>query len=282
MDMQIVPMNESHLDAAFALTQRLQWPHRREDWQQALRLGEGLAAVEAGRLLGTALCWRWGSEYATLGLVIVADEAQGQGFGKQLMLAALDKLPGSNVRLHATEAGRGLYEKLGFVATGWVEQHQNRALGAVDPISPAAGQRLRTAAPADIAQLVALDRQAHGQHRPELFACLMHSAERILLLEETTGIEGFACLRRFGHGYVIGPVIARDLAVARVLVSQLLSGLNGQFVRIDTDADNGLGDWLSGLGMATVDAPTIMVKGMPWQPEAGGMRAFGLMTQAMA
>ena len=51
MTIEFVAMNETHLDAAFALTQQVKWPHRRADWQQALRLGEGLVAVEKGRVI---------------------------------------------------------------------------------------------------------------------------------------------------------------------------------------------------------------------------------------
>ncbi len=76
MTLEIKAMNETHLDAAYALTQQLKWPHRRADWQQALLLGEGLAAQEHGTLVGTLLFWRWGKDYATLGLVIVDDAQQ--------------------------------------------------------------------------------------------------------------------------------------------------------------------------------------------------------------
>lgn len=282
MTLELKAMNETHLDAAFALTQRLKWPHRRADWQQALLLGDGLVAEENGVLVGTILFWRWGKEYATLGLVIVDDAQQGRGIGKQLMQAALAKLEGSNVRLHATAAGQPLYEKLGFVATGHVEQHQCRELAAVPAIPCGPQQRIRSAGVQDAAVLTALDRQAHGQHRPLLITHLLDSAERFVVLEENGTAAGFANLRRFGHGYAIGPVVARNLANARLLVSELLSGMSGQFVRIDTDRSAGLGLWLNELGLVEVDAPTTMVKGQPWQPESGGMQAFGLMSQAMA
>ncbi|MEJ5115634.1 GNAT family N-acetyltransferase [Erwinia billingiae] len=282
MTLELKAMNETHLDAAFALTQRLKWPHRRADWQQALLLGDGLVAEEDGALVGTILFWRWGKEYATLGLVIVDDAQQGRGIGKQLMQAALANLEGSNVRLHATAAGQPLYEKLGFVATGHVEQHQCRELAAVPAIPCGPQQRIRSAGVQDAAILTALDRQAHGQHRPLLITHLLDSAERFVVLEENGTAAGFASLRRFGHGYAIGPVVASNLANARLLVSELLSGMSGQFVRIDTDRSAGLGPWLNELGLVEVDAPTTMVKGQPWQLESGGMQVFGLMSQAMA
>ena len=61
-----------------------------------------------------------------------------------------------------------------------------------------------------------------------------------------------------------------------------MQGLRGEFVRIDTDGALPLAPWLATLGLAQVDNPTTMVRGTPWTPPAGGMQAFGLMTQAMA
>ncbi|WP_428943414.1 GNAT family N-acetyltransferase [Pantoea sp. FN060301] len=280
MAVQITAMKESHLAAARELTQRLNWPHREADWQQALWLGEGVVAEENGRLLGTTLFWRWGRDYASLGLVIVADDAQGKGIGKSLVQAALAASEGSSVRLHATEAGKGLYEKLGFVATGEIAQHQCRELAEVVLILPEPGMKLRPARPEDATALTALDTQAHGQHRPRLIAMLLKSTARMLVLEAQGRVSGFACLRRFGHGYVLGPLICRDLPQAKALVSELLSGLQGQFVRMDTDSSYGLSPWLTSLGLIEVDRPTAMILGTPWQPD--GMLAFGLMSQAMA
>lgn len=277
--MTITTMSEHYLDEAVALTQALGWPHRREDWQQALALGEGLALVENGELLGTTLYWRWG-DYATIGLVIVADKAQGKGFGKALMQAALAKLEGHQLRLHATVKGKGLYEKLGFATSGLLVQHQCRALAAVERIAPAASQTLRPAQQEDLARLSELESKAHGMRRPLLLDNLYANARRLLVLEEQGSISGFAGLRRSGHGYVIGPIVCRDVAQAKVLVSELLQGLEGEFVRIDTDSAYGLAAWLTSLGLAEVDASAIMYKGQPWQPQ--GVLAFGLMSQALA
>lgn len=102
------------------------------------------------------------------------------------------------------------------------------------------------------------------------------------MLEQHGHIAGFAALRRFGRGYVIGPVIADSADNARLLIGALMAEVGGEFVRIDSDAALGLGSWLADCGLQQVDAPVTMIRGVPWQPEAGGMRAWALMTQAMA
>ncbi|RPE02872.1 N-acetyltransferase [Candidatus Pantoea deserta] len=275
-------MTAQDLEHCYRMTQQLKWPHRPEDWQQALALGEGVVIEERGKLLGSAILWRWGERAATIGLVIVDNQQQGRGLGKQLMLTLLEKVPDHNVRLHATEMGKGLYEKLGFVATGQIFQHQTRSLESVPSVMIPTGLTLRRAQAQDAPALTALDRQAHGMLRPQLIAHIVGQHQTVLLEDVQAKVQGFASLRRFGHGWAIGPIIAADLPVAQALVASLMQGLRGEFVRIDTDAALPLAAWLATLGLAQVDNPTTMVRGTPWMPQAGGMQAFGLMTQAMA
>ena len=66
------------------------------------------------------------------------------------MSALLDGLDGCSVLLHATAEGRGLYERLGFVRTGELRQHQGIALPS-PPIALDAGWRLRPAGQSDLA-----------------------------------------------------------------------------------------------------------------------------------
>lgn len=280
MSLTIRAMTPDDLDPCFALTQALKWPHRREDWQLALQLGEGTVIEEQGKLMGSAVLWRWGDRAATVGLVIIDNQQQGRGLGKQLMLAQLEKLPDVNVRLHATEMGKGLYEKLGFVSCGEIRQHQTRAVTTLPEVVIPAGLKLRPATVADRDTLVTLDQQAHGMHRPALIEHLVRDCQTLLLEDAAQRIQGFASLRRFGHGWAIGPVIAADFPMAQALVASLMQSLQGEFLRIDTDAALPMAAWLERLGIPQVDAPTTMVRGTPWTPQ--GMHAFGLMTQAMA
>ncbi|MDE1186023.1 MAG: GNAT family N-acetyltransferase [Pantoea sp.] len=282
MSITLRAMTADDIEQGFAMTQHLKWPHRREDWLQAQQLGEGVVAEEDGAYLGSAIGWRWGEQSATIGLVIVNDQFQGRGVGKQLMLALLEKFPGCNVRLHATEMGKGLYAKLGFNVTGHIQQHQTRALAAVPQVAIPTGMTLRNANPADADLLTELDHQAHGMWRPRLLNQLITNSQTVMLQDAQQRIHGFASLRRFGHGWAIGPVIAQSLPVAQALVAALMQGLGGEFVRIDTDGAQPLAAWLVTLGLDQVDAPTTMIRGTPWSPQVGEMQAFGLMTQAMA
>ncbi len=231
-------MVETDLPAAHALTDELRWPHRRVDWEQVFRHGEGLVAERDGRVVATGLRWRWGPKHATVGLIVVAPACQGRRIGHRLMTALLEGLEDRSVLLHATSEGRGLYERLGFVRIGEIRQHQ----GIAQP-----------------APLIAL---GSG------------------VLDEDGRARGFAMLRRFGRGHVIGPVVAPEVEGAKALIAHLV-GLNaGRITRIDIDFDSGLAEWVESLGLLRVDAPTTMVRGAPLVRDADA-RLYAIVTQAL-
>lgn len=272
-------MTADDLAAAHALSADLRWPHRPADWEQVFALGDGLVAERDGAVVGTALRWRWGPQHATLGLVIVAPACQGRRIGHRLMTALLEGLDGRSVLLHATPEGRGLYERLGFVRSGEVRQHQGTALPA-PLVALDAGWRLRPAGSNDADALKALDAAARGMPRDALVDELLASAEATVVLDHDGQARGFAMLRRFGRGHIIGPVVAPDADGAKALIAHL-SGLSaGRFVRIDIDFDSGLAEWLESLGLLRVDAPTTMVRGEPLAVQPG-VRLFALATQAL-
>lgn len=274
------PMTAADLDAAQALSAQLRWPHRPADWAQALAHGQGLVALRDGELVGTALCWCWGPEHATIGLVIVAPACQGRRIGQRLMSQLLASLGGRTVLLHATAEGRGLYERLGFVRTGELRQHQGMAQ-PTPLISLAPGVRLRPAGANDLSRLQALDATARGMPRPGLIEELLADVKACVVLDDDTQAIGFAMLRRFGRGQHIGPVVAPDAEGAKALIAHLV-GLNaGHFTRLDIDFDSGLGEWLEELGLPRVDAPTTMVRGHLAPSPQGGVRLFGVVTQAL-
>ncbi len=276
-DAALRPFEPGDLPAAHALSSTFNWPHRIEDWQFALSIGQGVVAERGGKVLGTALSWQFGVDYATIGLVIVAPELQGQRIGNRMMETLLDHLSPRNVLLHATVAGRGLYERLGFAATGEIDQHQG-VLAALPALSTREGDRLRPLADADVESLIAIDARGAGMHRGELLRRLF-AQERTVVLERGGQAAGFAVLRRFGHGHLVGPVAAPDFEAARLLISDCCRHTEG-FVRVDVYAMSGLSPWLESLGLPRVGGGTTMVRGrVPGRGPAQG--GWALVTQAI-
>jgi predicted N-acetyltransferase YhbS len=272
--------------AAHALSMVLGWQHRPEDWQFFADTAIAFVAEEQGVVIGTAMCWKFGAHRASLGLVIVSSAHQGRGIGRKLMEIVLEELGPRITFLHATPAGRPLYEKLGFSVCGSLEQHQGSA-GKPLPVALLDGEQLRTGIPADFPCLVELASRASGLERVALLSAMLERGESVVL-ERDGEIVGFSVLRRFGRGHVIGPVVAlrsHDDARAKALIGYWLTGREGEFIRIDVPSETGLRDWLSEQGLQRVDVCSKMVLNAPAGDHIGApdpaCRLYALVSQAM-
>lgn len=274
------------IPAAHGLSVAVRWPHRPEDWQFAADAGTGFVAEENGVVIGTALCWKFGADRASLGLVIVSPEHQGRGIGRKLMEMVLEELGPRITFLHATPAGRPLYERLGFSVCGSLDQHQ----GTVTRISPVAlpdNGRLRASNAADLPRLIDLASRATGLERNAMLPALLQVAEG-MVLEQDDEIIGFSVFRRFGRGHAIGPVVALrspDDLRAKALIGCWLTGREGEYVRIDAPAGATLTDWLTEQGLLRVDTVVRMVRNAPAEAHSGAAdpvySSYGLISQAM-
>ncbi|MGF6574758.1 GNAT superfamily N-acetyltransferase [Paraburkholderia sp. GAS333] len=273
--------------AAHGLSVAVRWPHRADDWRFMHDAGTGFVAEDNGAVIGTALCWKFGADRGTLGLVIVSPEEQGRGIGRKLMELVLEELGNRVTFLHATVAGKPLYEKLGFVTCGGLTQHQGTP-GSVAAVAPPPGEHLRAATPEDLPTLIELASRASGFDRSATIPALLAFAQGVVL-ERDGEVLGFSLFRPFGRGYAIGPVVTQrssDDLRARALISYWLALHEGDFVRIDVPGDAGINDWLSGLGLARVDSVDKMVRNASADlreaaPDAT-WRAYGIVNQAMA
>ena len=309
------------IDTAHALTVELKWPHRIEDWRFMSDMGNGFVAIDNGHMIGTGLFWHDGVNRASLGMVIVAPDQQGKGIGAQLMrmlieaaslqnpapqTAAEQGLESSVIFLHATVAGRPLYEKLGFRVVATLDQHQGTVFQP-PLVSLPAGERLRPLGTSDTPRLIELASKAAGLDRSRLLPSLLEHANGIGL-DRDGELIGFALYRRFGRGFVLGPVVAPSSAIddeghaqtagrpstsmeplvrAKALISYWLARNEGVFIRIDTPGDSGLTEWLETLGLPRVDNVVKMAlvtsgdDAFVSLPRDGRCVQFGIVSQAL-
>ena len=271
-------LSRADLPAAHGLSAQLNWPHRLEDWELLHRLFKGFAACDGERLIGTAFACPQGA-FATIGLVVVSPDYQGQGIGRQLMELALEACKPATAILNASAAGAPLYLSQGFVEFGTLEQRQGPAQSVVlEPL--AAGEHCRSLNAQDQARQLALANAGSGLDRSAIFAHLHGTIEHSAGIECNAQLQAFALLRRAGRGHCIGPVIAQSPRQARHLIATLLARIPGQFVRIDVPQSSGLSEWLTLVGLEPVDRVTQMALGTPPQ-STGGVHQFALLSQAM-
>ena len=270
-------MTEEDLPQAIELSIEQEWPHRQEDWALFLQIGEGMVAECDGKIIGTVMAWRFGATFATIGMVIVAEHAQGRGIGRQLMDAILQRLEGMTVMLNATAEGAPLYTKLGFVEIGTVRQHQGIA-----PPMPLAdllpGERVRPMGATDDS-MADLYSRATGMDRRALFDVLSANSSAVVLSRSHQPV-GFALMRRFGRGWTIAPLVSPDLGGTKALVTHWLSAKVGTFCRLDVVAGAGVSRWLDEIGLPCVGTVTTMVRGDPPRT-APDIHVIGIAAQAL-
>jgi GNAT superfamily N-acetyltransferase len=270
------PLVAADLAQAVALSSGLGWPYREEDWRFALALGHGIKVSVESRLAATALWWPYEPACASCGMIIVSPDFQKQGIGYLIMEELLRQAQGRTIVLCSTLAGERLYERLGFVPQGFIYQHQ-----ALLPGSPAVPlpTGLRALLPAELPELVELDRRASGMGRGQLLEAL-HAVGQIVVVSRHGELTGYACIRRWGRGVVIGPVVAADATQAKALIAVHLASQAGRFVRIDVTDASGLSSWLGEIGLGRVDHGRTMAKGkLPRVAEAP--RVLALANQSL-
>lgn len=271
-ELDIVPFGTQHLQGALALSRQAGWPHRREDWEMALALSNGVVALENEKVVGTTLTTRYGADCATINMVVVDEAMRGRGLGRRLMEAGLDAARGMPCRLIATQEGLPLYEKMGFREVGTILQHQGFCAAVDAPVD------VEWAQPRHLPEIAALDQDAFGADRGGLISYLKNIG-RFAVIRRDGHVVGFSVVRSFGRGDVIGPVVAENAEDARKLISFQIAARRDAFLRIDTTGSSGLSSWLVERGLVHVGGGTAMQRG----DQAGKLshtKTFALANQA--
>jgi GNAT superfamily N-acetyltransferase len=269
--LDLVPFEHGHLEGALMLSRQAGWPHRPEDWEMALALSTGVVALDGESVVGTTLTTRYGNDCATINMVIVAESMRGRGLGRKLMQAGLEAAGDLPCRLIATEEGLPLYSKLGFREAGIVLQHQ----GICPEIAAPADVEWATSR--DLSAVPGLDREAFGADRGMLLSYLQNVGRFAILRRGGVPI-GYSCLRDFGRGKVIGPVVAENTDQVQKLIRFLMADCAGIFVRVDTTTTS-LSTWLDQHGLAQVGGGTAMRRGGQINPSPR-VKTFALANQA--
>ena len=275
IDPAIVRFTPQHLGGAVRLSREAGWPHRPEDWQLALTVSEGFVAIgDTGAVVGTILLTAYGRDCATINMVIVDRAARGRGLGRRLMDAALDLAGDLPLRLVATDEGLPLYERLGFRATGTIVQHQ----GVVSEVAPP--ETTEDAAAADIPAIAVLDRMAFGADRGALIERLA-AVGAFAVIRRGGQVAGYAAMRSFGRGEVVGPVVASALGAGVGGGWPLIMRRRGRGRGVVTAVGPRVAPWLAGKGLAHVGGGIAMARPLVEIAAARSVITFALANQAL-
>ncbi|GAA2707115.1 GNAT family N-acetyltransferase [Actinoplanes palleronii] len=303
MTTEIRDLTLDDLPACLALAQDRAWLPEEHKWRLLFDVGTVYGVRdEAGGLVGTTVLTRFGGGLAAISMVLVAGRCGGRGLGRRLMEHALVAAGEATVILWATEYGRPLYEKLGFVVDGLTHTYAGRfsapasdggagSRPAVPASGGAAGSRpavpasggaagSRPAVPADLPALIALDAEVAGADRGELVRRLPGFTEQLRVVERGGVISGYGGAWRNLAEVVVGPVVAGNLDDARTLIGDLAGAVSGG-VRLDLDDRHpSLLGWAAERGLALRRSTVTMVRGGRELPGERG-RWFAPVMQAL-
>ncbi len=233
-------MTEADLPLGWHLCRAAQWNQTENDWRRFLRLAPtGCCVAEVnGQGVGTAAAFRFGA-IAWIAMVLVDPECRGQGVGTTLLthvLRALDDSGCFSVRLDATDLGRPLYEKLGFVSQFTLARYE----GVPKVIRrPGARKTERVSdtffedPSGDWARVLALDAAVTGTDRRALLAALRDEPGAWWQVGE----GGFVATRPGVNAVQIGPCLGDEHCGAALLTAALAQH-RGRRVFVDVPVDH--------------------------------------------
>jgi GNAT superfamily N-acetyltransferase len=221
----------SDIPAAYALSVEAGWNQTPADWRLMIDHGDGFGITDGGRLVATALAHRFGS-IGWISMVLVTRDYRRRGLATELLARCIGTLRDKGITpgLDATEAGRMVYERLGFRA---VYPLDRRAATILRSEAPMAGN-VRSLARADLAAIALYDAKIVRADRRHILHHLSERAPDLAFIAEDKGaIRGFILGRDGREATQIGPLMADDPAAAINLIDAALAKVSGR-VYVDT------------------------------------------------
>lgn len=273
-------LSGADVDDFHGLSVTVNWPHRPQDIDMLLRLGQGYIARDSiARPLGAGMWFDYENDAAMISMMITHPKLQTGGLGSEVLAAIEVQLDGFRVRLNATRSAWRLYRSTGFRDTGNVVQYQG--IVRSDDQEPTMALGVRAADLGDLSAIRALDGNVFGAKRDDVLAQIF-ARSQTYVMEDAGQITGFAMCRIFGRGHVVGPLIAGSEADAIALVRVFARDHANEFLRLDADARHSeLGRYLNSVGLETYDTVVAMTKGTHFGPEDAVEHVYALASQAL-
>jgi GNAT superfamily N-acetyltransferase len=262
-------MTRADVDPIVAAFLRNDWGDRRLNLEFVIAHEEThpFVAEADGVVVGTGVVSLNGP-VAWIGTIFVEPEWRRRGVGMELTRVTIETAEAAGCRtlvLVATEAGRPMYERLGFGVQTWYRILEAPGL---DPDTIKVDPRVRPYRPADLAAMTAIDAAATGEDRGHLLRAFAAPDTTRVLDDGDGSIGGFVVRAPWGGGATIAPQL--DDAQAILDARRVASGPD-RHVRAGILAENEVGaELLAASGWTESWRAPRLVRGDPltWQPDA--------------
>ncbi|MFX3673456.1 MAG: GNAT family N-acetyltransferase [Paenisporosarcina sp.] len=262
-------LDKQDIPGLIELSTSVGWDYNREEITTIMSSGiiYGHKNKE-GKIVSSAAIVAYESKVASVGMVIVRGEYRGLGLGKRATEKCLESAKeNTTVMLIATEAGKPMYEKMGFILIDTVHKYlcDSYIPILIDNFRNSSIENLQNE---EIPQIITLDKNAFGDNRKTLLINRIKQAKKALVVRNADGnLVGFGLSISGTENLLLGPIIAPDAETAYLLINNLAKNHKGK-IRIDVPSGNE--HFMSQLvqsGFSKVSQPPIMILNSTKMPQ---------------
>ncbi|MGX5479189.1 GNAT family N-acetyltransferase [Bacillus thuringiensis] len=262
LEIRLERLREEQIGNIVSLSSYIGWDYNREEIETIFNAGIVYGVWnEKEELIASAAIILYGEKLASIGMVIVHPDYKGRGIGKMITDSCIKSvLAHTPIMLIATDEGKPLYEKLGFREVSYVSKYICNSYNANNHCIENEDYMMNYEE-CDLEKIIKIDENAFGTNRKVfLKKRIMQSEQCNVVKDKEQNVLGYGLSIQTPENKIIGPVVAKNNAMAMRIVHDLAKGHNG---KLRIDVLEGKKDFMKVLeiaGFKKVNTPPIMMK----------------------
>ncbi|GMR65364.1 MULTISPECIES: GNAT family N-acetyltransferase [Bacillus] len=262
LKIRVERLRKEDINDIVALSSYIGWDYNREEVETIFNSGIVYGVWnERKKLIASAAIILYGEALASIGMVIVHPDYKGRGIGKAITSSCMNSVSAqTSIMLIATDEGKPLYKKLGFRVVSYVSKYicnsYNTNYKCAEDEEYMKGYKEE-----DLERIIKIDEGAFGISRNEFLKQRIMQSEQCVVVKDTKeNVVGYGISIQTPENKIIGPIVAKNDAMAMRIVHALARGHDG---RLRMDVPKGKDDFLKELeiaGFQKVNTPPIMMK----------------------
>ncbi|MGE7882571.1 GNAT family N-acetyltransferase [Bacillus sp. NPDC094077] len=255
-------LGENNISCLLSLSERIGWDYSLEEIDTILNSGIVYGMRNEKReVIASAAIILYEGALASIGMVIVHPDYKGRGIGKTITDLCIKSVSAHTpIMLIATDEGKPLYEKLGFRTVSYVSKYICNVYNELHKYETNE-EYLINYEEQDFEAIVQIDEEAFGANRKEFLSYRITQSEQCVVIKDRKqNVIGYGISIQTPENKIIGPIVAKNDAMAMEIVHSLAKGHNG---KLRIDVSEGKIDFMKGLeisGFQKVNIPPIMMK----------------------
>lgn len=231
------------------------------------------------KIVSSAAIIEYDTNVASLGMVIVDEEYRGMGLGKDATQKCIDSVPcTTSILLIATEEGKPLYEKMGFVAVDSVNKFLCENYSPTTP-SYISGIVIEDFNECHFNRMLMIDKNAFGDTRTKFLQKRIRQSEKCLVAKDHNDqVIGYGAAILGPVNLILGPIVAPNFEIATLIIDSLALNHKG---KLRIDVPSGHVEFMTSLqrrGFRMVSNPPIMITNQKNMPQRDNT-LFGIAAQ---